>query len=120
RSSEEALSTLRRHDLLRLRVAEETSEVSEDFGSLGSFEVPMPKGQPEPGELGFYMALAHVGFEMVAPLGIGIALDYYFGWEPWAPVIGFVLGFVGGFFHLLAILKRHNTAKRSRPPDQTP
>lgn len=80
----------------------------------------MPKGFPDSQELGFYVALAHVGLEMVVPLGVGIALDYYFGWKPWATVVGFVLGFVGGFFHLLAILKRHERGDHSKPPDQTP
>lgn len=75
----------------------------------------MPAQKPSPRELGFYVALSQVGFEMVAPLAIGAVLDYYFGWTPWATVIGFVIGFVGGFVHLLAILKRHESG-RPRPP----
>ena len=67
-------------------------------------------------ELGFYLALSQVGFEMVAPMGLGIALDWYFGWSPWALVIGFVLGFVGGFIHLLTMLKQHEDDEKKQGP----
>jgi F0F1-type ATP synthase assembly protein I len=72
--------------------------------------------QPGPRELGFYFALAQVGMEMVAPLGVGILLDWYFGWRPWATVIGFVFGFVGGFLHLLVLLKRHEAEQKPPQP----
>jgi F0F1-type ATP synthase assembly protein I len=52
--------------------------------------------------------------EMVAPLGVGIALDHYLGWTPWATIIGFVFGFVGGFTHLLVMLKRHEDQGNTR------
>jgi hypothetical protein len=48
-----------------------------------------------------------VGLEMVAPIGLGAAIDYYCGWRiPWATLTGVVLGFAGGFYHLLALSKR--------------
>ena len=73
--------------------------------------------KPSNRELGFYVALSQVGFEMVAPMGGGIALDWYFGWKPWGLVIGFIFGFVGGFIHLLALLKQHDDdVKKRRPP----
>src|SRR5438067_584897 len=83
----------------------------------GSGHRVMPQGEPSRRELGLYLAMAQVGMEMVAPLGIGIAIDYYAGTSPWATVIGFVLGFVGGFFHLLSLLKQQEQEQqRPRPP----
>jgi F0F1-type ATP synthase assembly protein I len=70
----------------------------------------MPKGPPDSKELGYYIALAQVALEMVAPLGVGIGLDYYFGWSPWGAVVGAVLGFVGGLVHLIVMVNRHNQA----------
>jgi F0F1-type ATP synthase assembly protein I len=74
----------------------------------------MPEDPPDSKELGYYFALAQVGMEMVAPLGIGLGLDFYFGWLPWATVTGAVLGFVGGFIHMLALVNRHDAEERSR------
>ena len=76
----------------------------------------MPEQQPDFRQLGFYYSLAQVSLEMVAPLGIGAYLDYRFGWTPWATVIGFVFGFVGGFLHLMVMLKQHEEARRRKPP----
>ena len=75
----------------------------------------MPEIPPDPRELGFYFALAQVGLEMVAPMGVGILLDYEFAWSPWGTVVGFVFGFVGGFLHLLVLLKQHNNQNRQPP-----
>ena len=80
----------------------------------------MPKGLPDSREFGFYFALAQVGMEMVAPTCVGAVLDHYLGTMPWATVIGFVFGFVGGFLHLLLMIQRHNAEGRSRPPGDTP
>ena len=80
----------------------------------------MPERPVNPRELGFYVSLAQVGLEMVAPVGLGAILDASFGWTPWATVIGFALGFIGGFLHLLVLLKRHEEAERRKPPGQQP
>jgi F0F1-type ATP synthase assembly protein I len=80
----------------------------------------MPEGQPDPKEMGYYFALAHVGLEMVAPMGVGLALDYFFHWTPWATVVGVVVGFVGGTIHLIALANRYDQAKRSKPPGDRP
>jgi F0F1-type ATP synthase assembly protein I len=64
---------------------------------------------PEPEdamEVGYYFAMSQAGFEMVAPLGIGLWLDYYFGWSPWATIIGTILGFVGGTAHLIIMAQK--------------
>ncbi len=73
----------------------------------------MPEGRPDLKELGYYFALAQVGLEMVAPLGIGIALDAYFGWKPWATVIGAIFGFTGGLLHLILMVKQHDKSERT-------
>jgi F0F1-type ATP synthase assembly protein I len=57
-------------------------------------------------ELGRYFALSQIGMEMVAPIGLGLALDYWLGWSPWGAVIGAVLGFVGGLAHLIILVNR--------------
>ena len=80
----------------------------------------MPEKPPTSQDLGFYFALAQVGLEMVVPMGVGIFLDSTFGWTPWALVVGFVFGFVGGFLHLLGLLKQHNDAGRRKPPGESP
>jgi F0F1-type ATP synthase assembly protein I len=76
----------------------------------------MPQNPPDLKELNYYYALAQIGLEMVAPLGLGLGVDYYFGCLPWATVTGAVLGFVGGFVHLLMLVHRHDVESRSKPP----
>jgi F0F1-type ATP synthase assembly protein I len=80
----------------------------------------MPTGGPDPKQLGYYLTLAHVGLEMVAPMLIGIAVDSMFGWTPWATVVGAVLGFTGGIFHLIILANRYNADRRSPPPGGSP
>lgn len=63
-------------------------------------------GPPDPKELGRYFALSQVGMEMVAPIALGLALDYWLGWSPWGAVVGAVLGFVGGLTHLIILANR--------------
>ena len=62
----------------------------------------------DPKELGFYLALAQVGIEMVLFLGIGIAADHYLNWKPWGTIAGAVLGFGGGLVHLVMLVQRHD------------
>jgi len=80
----------------------------------------MPDQVPNSRESGFHWALAQLGLEMVAPMGIGIYLDSRFDWTPWATVVGFVFGFVGGFLHLLVLLKQHDKDERRQPPGESP
>ena len=80
----------------------------------------MPAGPPSPKDLGTYVALAQIGMEMVAPIGLGIALDYWLHWTPWAAVAGAVLGFVGGMAHLLALLNRSKNTGTSESRRDTP
>lgn len=68
----------------------------------------MRQGAPDFKEMGYYVALAQVALEMVAPLVVGVALDYYLDWSPWGVVVGALLGFVGGLLHLILLVSRHN------------
>jgi F0F1-type ATP synthase assembly protein I len=77
----------------------------------------MPEHPPDLKDIGYYYALAQVGLEMVTPLLIGVGLDYYFGTKPWITVTGTVLGFVGGFVHLVMMINRHEAEKRPRDRD---
>jgi F0F1-type ATP synthase assembly protein I len=65
--------------------------------------------------LGYYVTLAQVGFEMVIPIGIGAALDHYLKWTPWGIVGGAVFGLVGGLSHLVALSNRENQSDSSKP-----
>lgn len=67
-------------------------------------------GPIDPKEWGFYLSIAQIGFEMVVPIGVGIALDAYCGWRPWGAIIGTVFGFVGGLTHLIVLVNRHDRA----------
>ena len=57
-------------------------------------------------DFGRYFALAQIGLEMVAPIVLGVYLDKYFGWTPWATAVGAVLGLVGGLAHLVVAARR--------------
>jgi F0F1-type ATP synthase assembly protein I len=80
----------------------------------------MPAWRPDPKEMGRYFSLSQVGLEMVVPIGIGLAVDNYFGCQPWGVVVGAVVGLVGGFTHLLIQLKQLNNEESKRPPRNLP
>jgi F0F1-type ATP synthase assembly protein I len=76
---------------------------------------PIPKGWAQ------YAALSQVGLEMVAPIGMGAALDYYLEWTaPWTTVIGAVVGLVGGMAHLVAILNRRESVNSEEQQREKP
>jgi F0F1-type ATP synthase assembly protein I len=76
------------------------------------------KGPLHPREFGHYIALAQVGLEMVAPVGVGIALDHYLGWAPWGVIGGAVFGLIGGIAHLIALTNRRNNSSPSTPQQE--
>lgn len=80
----------------------------------------MREGPPDSRELGHYFSLAQVGLEMVFPLIVGVVLDSYFGWKPWATIAGIGFGFVGGLVHLIVLSNRRDAADRSKPPGGAP
>ena len=73
----------------------------------------MSANGPDPKQLGRYYAMAQVGLEMAAPIGLGAFLDVRFGWMPWATVIGAVLGLGGGMYHLVKLLDRNDSTSNS-------
>jgi F0F1-type ATP synthase assembly protein I len=73
---------------------------------------------PDPKQLARYATLAQVGLEMVAPIVVGWFLDGYFGWSPWAVIVGALVGLVGGVAHLVALSNRLNQ-EDLQPPDKT-
>lgn len=79
----------------------------------------MSQGQPSPKEFGYYLALAQVGTEMVFPVVVGVVVDGYLGWTPWALLTGAVVGFVGGMAHLLILVNRQERSNPS-PPNSSP
>jgi F0F1-type ATP synthase assembly protein I len=71
---------------------------------------------PDSRELGYYFTLAQVGLEMVAPLIVGLVLDYYLDTGPWLAVGGIIIGFIGGITHIVALTHRHDAEARDRTP----
>jgi F0F1-type ATP synthase assembly protein I len=71
-------------------------------------------------EFGSYLALAQVGLEMVVPIGVGMALDHYFHWTPWATTVGAVLGLAGGLTHLVLWVMRDGGAGPSQRRQDKP
>jgi F0F1-type ATP synthase assembly protein I len=67
-------------------------------------------------EMGIYLTLAQVGLEMVAPLIVGLVIDYYANWGPWAALSGIVLGFVGGICHIVVLSNKQEAAMRKKKP----
>jgi F0F1-type ATP synthase assembly protein I len=80
----------------------------------------MQKSPLNPKELGFYITISQIGLEMVAPLVLGLVLDYNLGWAPWGAVVGAALGFVTGVGHLISLLNQHQDSGSSKPPRDTP
>ena len=66
-----------------------------------------------------YAALAQVGTEMVAPLIVGLVLDFQLDTKPWLTLAGVVLGFAGGLYHLVAVLVRKPPAGPPESPSNT-
>ena len=80
----------------------------------------MPDTPPSNRDFGRYVAMSQVGMEMVAPIGIGLWVDYYFSVGPWGLIVGTVLGFVGGITHLVLLANQQNAADDRRPKGDPP
>jgi len=74
----------------------------------------------DPRDMKRYMALSQVGLEMVAPIGVGLALDYAFHWLPWATVVCSCVGFVGGMVHLIMLARQSEAQEQQKPPRGAP
>ncbi|HEY1380550.1 MAG TPA: AtpZ/AtpI family protein [Gemmataceae bacterium] len=62
----------------------------------------MPEQSPER-TMARLMTISQVGLEMAAPIGLGAALDYWLGTKAVFMIVGAVLGFVGGVYHLVVL-----------------
>jgi F0F1-type ATP synthase assembly protein I len=78
----------------------------------------MHQGLPNPKEMGRYLAIGQIGLEMVAPIILGLLLDYQLGWMPWATVVGAILGLAGGISHLVVISNRSENKQDSQRPQE--
>jgi F0F1-type ATP synthase assembly protein I len=73
---------------------------------------------PDGKDLGRYVALGQVGLEMVVPIGIGLAVDYYTGTGPWGVIVGTIVGFAGGLFHLVHLANKLNAEDSRQDSDE--
>jgi F0F1-type ATP synthase assembly protein I len=66
-------------------------------------------------EIGRYAAFAQVGFEMVAPVALGVWLDLRYDLLPWLTAVGALLGFGGGLLHIFVLLKQFEKENSNGP-----
>jgi F0F1-type ATP synthase assembly protein I len=69
-----------------------------------------------------YLGMSQAGLEMVVPIGIGVAVDWYWNTGPWGAIVGAVLGFGGGLTHLIYMSQKkdENGDQPSPPTSGTP
>ncbi len=72
----------------------------------------------DPRDVRRYMTLSQVGLEMVAPIGLGLAVDHFLGWSPWGVIVGAILGFAVGLVHLIVVVSKDDGD--SSPPRAKP
>jgi F0F1-type ATP synthase assembly protein I len=78
----------------------------------------MSQRLPDPKELGRLFAIGQVGMEMVVPIGLGVAVDYWRDWTPWATVCGAVIGFTFGLIHLVRLMNQQDRDETNKTPEQ--
>jgi hypothetical protein len=74
----------------------------------------LPGSSSDRREMSRLLAYSQVGFEMAAPIGIGLALDLWLGWLPWATLTGAVLGLTFGLFRAVRMMNAENAAESSQ------
>ncbi|MSQ94682.1 MAG: AtpZ/AtpI family protein [Gemmataceae bacterium] len=74
--------------------------------------------KPSPREMGYSLAIAQTGVEMVLPTILGFYLDSWLETTPWITIVAAVLGFTAGLVHLIAILRQKDRDESSdmKPP----
>jgi F0F1-type ATP synthase assembly protein I len=73
--------------------------------------------EPTARELGYYVALAQTGIEMVVPAVIGFYLDDWLDTTPWITCFAAAFGFAAGLTHLIVILKKKEREEsETKPP----
>jgi F0F1-type ATP synthase assembly protein I len=66
-----------------------------------------------------YLAMSQAGFEMVVPIGIGVAVDHYCNTNPWGAVVGAVAGLTLGVTHLVFLSRKGDDDKPTKPTSGT-
>ena len=74
----------------------------------------MKSQDPTPREMGYYMALAQTGIEMVVPPAAGFYLDQWLETTPWITIVAAVFGFAGGLTHLIYLLKKKEQEEQNK------
>ena len=78
--------------------------------------VPGPTNQSD---LGKYLAMGQIGTEMVAPIGLGVLLDYWLGCLPWCTVAGACIGLVAGLFLLVRIANKEAKGRADKKSESS-
>jgi F0F1-type ATP synthase assembly protein I len=65
--------------------------------------------------MGYYVALAQTGVEMVVPAAIGFYVDDWLGTTPWITIVAAVFGFAAGLTHMIMILRKKERDETSDP-----
>jgi F0F1-type ATP synthase assembly protein I len=68
--------------------------------------------EPTPREMGYYVALAQTGLEMVLPAAGGYFLDVWLGTTPWITIVAAVFGFAAGLTHMVLLLRQKERDER--------
>lgn len=89
-----------------------------EYPRTGEIDVLIDPSNPK--AFSRYMAMSQAGLEMVVPIGIGVAVDYYANTGPWGAVVGAVLGFGVGLTHLIILSQQQDDDKPSKPNRPTP
>lgn len=64
-------------------------------------------------DLKLFFTLAQTGIEMVLPIGVGVLIDRWTGWTPWATLAGAVIGPVLAIWHMVVLTNRY---QQTPPP----
>jgi hypothetical protein len=79
----------------------------------------LPGSSSDREDLNRLLRFSQVGLEMVAPIGVGLALDFWLGWLPWATLAGAVLGLTFGLYHMVRLMNRENAAEAAKPKQES-
>jgi ATP synthase protein I len=80
----------------------------------------MPSEEDNRRQLGTYYAIAQVGIEMVVPVGLGWWADERLGSSPWLLVLGVILGFALGLWHLVTLTQALDSRRDKSERDKEP
>lgn len=72
--------------------------------------------EPTPREMGYYVALAQTGLEMVMPAAVGYFVDAWLNTTPWITSIAAVFGFAAGLTHMVLLVRQKEREERKDKP----